>query len=102
MSNSSVPLFTLASRQFCVLSKWFGGQEHGELELVVAGTAVDVQYLSADDAVCIVSDTGDVVLYHMDTKQVRIIIHSSSRSFPFDFGSPLLIGRSANCLWSVL
>ena len=42
-----------------------------EIPLGVTGRAIDVQYLGADDAVCVVFDSGDVVLVRLDTHTVR-------------------------------
>ena len=40
----------------------------------MTGRAIDVQYLGADDAVCVVFDSGDVVLVRLDTNTVRTTV----------------------------
>jgi hypothetical protein len=47
-------------------------QIESEVMLDMAGAPIDVQYLSLDDTVCVVSDAGDVLLVQLATKQVLL------------------------------
>ena len=51
-------------------------QDLFSVPLTLRGAPIDLQFLSADDAICIVSEGGDVVVCDIHTKNVRLRIAS--------------------------